>query len=169
MRALLIEFPTRPALNAPENQTTTEIRPFMHLFIGPGFLAWMGVCIVLALVGVFYLEPRVRPFPFSPFFFPLNLTLTFHDWTLQYGKKTMLVHIGICSVIGGLSVSCTQGLGASILTSIRGNNQVRLYCAFLKGTAADYTSQVTFWFFWILFAFVVVTLLVEIKYVSDSA
>lgn len=36
----------------------------------------------------------------------------------------MLVHIGICSVIGGLSVSCTQGLGASILTSIRGNNQV---------------------------------------------
>jgi hypothetical protein len=37
----------------------------------------------------------------------------------------MLVHIGICSVIGGLSVSCTQGLGASILTSIRGNNQVR--------------------------------------------
>ena len=32
--------------------------------------------------------------------------------------------IGICSLIGGISVSCTQGLGACILTSIRGSDQV---------------------------------------------
>ncbi len=31
---------------------------------------------------------------------------------------------GVCSLIGGLSVSCTQGLGACIVTSIRGDNQV---------------------------------------------
>lgn len=30
----------------------------------------------------------------------------------------------MCSLFGGLSVSCTQGLGACIVTSIRGENQV---------------------------------------------
>jgi hypothetical protein len=29
-------------------------------------------------------------------------------------------YIAVCSLIGGISVSCTQGLGASIVTSIQG-------------------------------------------------
>lgn len=37
----------------------------------------------------------------------------------------MLVHISICSLIGGLSVSCLQGLGACIVTSIEGKNQFK--------------------------------------------
>lgn len=36
--------------------------------------------------------------------------------------------ISICSLIGGLSVVCTQGLGSSILTSIRGDNQFKHWC-----------------------------------------
>lgn len=72
----------------------TEIRPFMRLFISPGFLVWASLLILTAVFAVFYLVPR-------------------------YGNTHMLVHIGICSVIGGLSVSCTQGLGASV-SGIRG-------------------------------------------------
>lgn len=37
------------------------------------------------------------------------------------------IDIGICSLIGGISVSCTQALGACILTTIRGENQVSSY------------------------------------------
>jgi hypothetical protein len=77
------------ALNSPEQASVTEIRPFMRLFIAPGFLVWASLLILTAVFAVFYLVPR-------------------------YGKTHMLVHIGICSVIGGLSVSCTQGLGASV-------------------------------------------------------
>jgi hypothetical protein len=50
--------------------------------------------------------------------------------TLLYREMFLLIttiprYITVCSLIGGLSVSCTQGLGSSIVTSIRGDNQVR--------------------------------------------
>jgi hypothetical protein len=57
----------------------------------------------------------------------------------KYGEKSMLWYISVCSLIGGLSVSCTTGLGAgtfhlpyfvtnadlitAIVTSIMGDNQ----------------------------------------------
>lgn len=62
----------------------------------------------------------------------------------------MLVYIGVCSLIGGLSVSCTQGLGSSILTSIRGDNQFK------------------HWFIYFLLAFVVVTLVIEVRRCGPS-
>jgi len=57
-------------------------------------------------------------------------------------------YIGVCSLVGGLSVSCTQGLGACILTSIRGQNQFKN------------------WFIYFLLVFVVVTLLTEVYYLN---
>ena len=36
----------------------------------------------------------------------------------------MVWYILICSMIGGLSVSVTTGLGAAIVTSVKGDNQV---------------------------------------------
>ncbi|KAL7415385.1 magnesium transporter NIPA-domain-containing protein [Mrakia frigida] len=123
--ALCIIGATIIALNSPEQQSVTHIRPFMALFISPGFLVWASLLIIAAVFAIFYLVPR-------------------------YGKTHMLVHIGICSVIGGLSVSCTQGLGASIVTSVQGDNQV------------------TYWFFWFLFVFVIFTLLTEINYLNKA-
>ncbi len=37
----------------------------------------------------------------------------------------MLWYISVCSMIGGISVSVTTGLGAAIVTTARGDNQVR--------------------------------------------
>ena len=39
----------------------------------------------------------------------------------------MIWYILICSMIGGLSVSVTTGLGAAIVTSVKGDNQVRVF------------------------------------------
>lgn len=93
------------ALNGPEEQSVTTIVAFKKLFLGPWFLAFGGACIIAALVIIFFIAPK-------------------------YGKKSMLWYILVCSLIGGLSVSCTQALGACILTSIRGDNQVsvRSFC-----------------------------------------
>ncbi len=96
--ALCILGSTVIALNGPEQHASGQIEEFKKLFIAPGFLAWTGICIATALVLIFFVVPK-------------------------YGKKTMLVHITICSVIGGLSVSVTSGLGSAILLSIRGTNQ----------------------------------------------
>ncbi|KAF9506961.1 hypothetical protein BS47DRAFT_1321551 [Hydnum rufescens UP504] len=114
------------ALNAPQQQSVTTIAEFKHLFLAPGFLVFGGAIILVALVIVFFIAPK-------------------------YGKKNMLWYIIVCSLFGGLSVSCTQGLGACIITSIRGENQFKN------------------WFIYLLMAgigFVAVTLVTEIYFLN---
>ena len=103
------------ALNGPHEQAVGQIREFQKLFLAPGFLAWGSVLIVASLVIIFYFAPR-------------------------YGKKSMLWYISVCSMIGGLSVSVTTGLGAAIVTSAMGDNQFK------------------HWFIYFLLGFVVITL-----------
>lgn len=66
----------------------------------------------------------------------------------KYGNKNMLVYISICSWVGGLSVVSTQGLGAAIIAWIDGKPQYKE------------------WFLWVLFVFVICTLLTEIIYLN---
>jgi hypothetical protein len=71
----------------------------------------------------------------------------------------MIWYLLICSMIGGLSVSVTTGLGSAIVTSFKGDNQVRTHV--LRET--DYQPYVCFtqfkyWFTYFLLGFVVVTL-----------
>ncbi|EJU04478.1 DUF803-domain-containing protein [Dacryopinax primogenitus] len=121
--ALCIVGSTIIALNGPQEQTVSTIPQFMQLFLSPGFLVYGSLAIASALVIIFYCAPR-------------------------WGKKNMLWYIMICSVIGGLSVSCTQGLGAAIVTSVRGNSQLKQ------------------WFFYFLLVFVAMTLLTEIYFLN---
>ncbi|TKY87200.1 hypothetical protein EX895_003877 [Sporisorium graminicola] len=113
------------ALNAPTSHVGGKIVEFQKLFLAPGFLTWAGVCIVASLVLIFVFAPK-------------------------YGKQNMMIYITVCSLIGGLSVSVTSGLGSAILLSIRGQNQFK------------------HWFIYFLLGFVVVTLLVEINYLNKA-
>lgn len=56
------------ALNGPESQTKATIREFEKLFLGPGFLAFGSIVIVVSLGLIFWAGPR-------------------------YGKKNMLVYV----------------------------------------------------------------------------
>ncbi|KAI0640083.1 DUF803-domain-containing protein [Trametes polyzona] len=111
------------ALNGPEEQSVSTIEGFKHLFLAPWFLAYGGVVLAVAAVLAFWAAPK-------------------------WGKQSMMPYLGVCSLIGGLSVSCTQGLGASIVTSIRGDNQFKN------------------WFIYFLLVFVIATLLTEIYYLN---
>lgn len=68
----------------------------------------------------------------------------------RWGNRNMLVYISICSWIGGLSVVSTQGLGAAIIAWIGGDPQYK------------------HWFLWVLFVFVIGTLLTEIIFLNVS-
>ncbi|KAM0265166.1 hypothetical protein ACHAQJ_000319 [Trichoderma viride] len=68
----------------------------------------------------------------------------------KYGKSNMLVYISICSWIGGLSVVSTQGLGAAIIAWASGEPQYKE------------------WFLWVLFVFVIGTLLTEIIFLNKA-
>lgn len=113
------------ALNGPQEQTTSTIPEFQKLFLSPGFLVYGSLAILTSLGLIFFVAPK-------------------------YGKTNMLVYISICSMIGGLSVATTQGLGSAILTSIRGDNQFK------------------HWFIYFLLGFVIITLLTEINYLNKA-
>ena len=40
-------------------------------------------------------------------------------------RQSMLWYIMVCSMIGGISVSVTTGLGSAIVTTAMGDNQIR--------------------------------------------
>ncbi|KII92725.1 hypothetical protein PLICRDRAFT_37525 [Plicaturopsis crispa FD-325 SS-3] len=111
------------ALNGPQEQTVGQITDFQKLFLSPGFLVYAGVLIAVSLSIVFYFGPK-------------------------YGKKSMLWYIMVCSMIGGISVSVTTGLGAAIVTTASGDNQFK------------------HWFIYFLIGFVAVTLITEVYYLN---
>lgn len=112
-------------MNAPEESSAATIQEMQHFVIAPGFLSYAGAIIVGCAFIALWVAPR-------------------------YGKKSMLVYIAICSLIGGLSVVATQGLGAAIVTQIGG------------------TKQYNQWFLYVLFVFVIATLLTEIIYLNKA-
>lgn len=111
------------ALNAPEQSSVSDIQEMKSYVIAPGFLSYAGVIIVGCIVTAVWLGPK-------------------------YGKKSMFVYISICSLIGGLSVVATQGLGSAILAQINGE------------------AQFNQWFMYVLLVFVIATLLTEIIYLN---
>jgi hypothetical protein len=111
------------ALNGPQEASVGEIQKFKALFLFPGFLAYISVLITASLAIIFYFGPK-------------------------YGKKSMLWYIAVCSMIGGISVSVTTGLGAAIVQTAMGNNQFK------------------YPFIYFLLIFVVVTLLTEVYYLN---
>jgi drug/metabolite transporter (DMT)-like permease len=112
-------------INAPEQSAVSDIQDMKKLVISPGFLSYAGVVIVGCAVVAFWLGPK-------------------------YGKKTMMVYLSICSLIGGLSVVATQGLGAAIVAQAGGKSQFKE------------------WFLYVLLVFVVTTLVTEIIYLNKA-
>lgn len=113
-------------LHAPEQTAVKTIQEFKHFMIQPIFLTWMVLIIAASLVLILKAGPR-------------------------WGKEHMMVYIGVCSLIGSLSVVSTQGLGAAIIHNISTGE-----------------SQFDNWFIYFVIVFMVVTLLTEINYLNKA-
>jgi hypothetical protein len=94
-------------------------------FITPGFLTYTGVMIVACLILAIWVAPR-------------------------YGKKSMMVYLSICSLIGGPNVVSLQGVGTAVVTQISGK------------------PQFNGWFIYVLIVFLIGTLVTEIIYLNVS-
>ncbi|PKY43825.1 DUF803-domain-containing protein [Rhizophagus irregularis] len=112
-------------LHAPNQHIASDIEEFKKMFFAPVFLTYAIVSILGSLLIIWKVAPK-------------------------YGTKYMQVYIGICSLIGSLSVVTTQGLGTAIVKTIQGDNQF------------------THWFLYVLIAFVVITLLTEVNYLNKA-
>lgn len=113
-------------MNAPSQSSAATIQEMKHFVIAPGFLTYTG----LVIIGCTFLALWAGP---------------------RYGKKSMLVYLSICSLIGGLSVVATQGLGAAVVAQAGGK------------------AQFNQWFLYVLLVFVVATLVTEIIYLNVSS
>lgn len=110
-------------INAPEQSSVSTIQDMKGFILSPGFLSYAGVIIIGCISIIVWVAPK-------------------------YGHQSMLVYISVCSLIGGLSVVATQGLGAAVVTQISG------------------VPQFNQWFLYVLFVFIVITLVVEIIYLN---
>ena len=113
-------------MNAPSESSAATIQEMQWFVIAPGFLSYAGAIILACIFIALWVGPR-------------------------YGKKSMLVYLSICSLIGGLSVVATQGLGAAVVAQAGG------------------TPQFNQWFLYVLFVFVITTLVTEIIYLNVSS
>lgn len=112
-------------MNAPSQSSVADIQEMKHFVIAPGFLTYAGVIIVTCIFIAVWVAPR-------------------------YGKKSMMVYLSICSLIGGLSVVATQGLGSAVVAQANGEPQFNQ------------------WFLYFLFVFVITTLVTEIIFLNVS-
>ncbi|KAF9576029.1 hypothetical protein EC968_000589 [Mortierella alpina] len=113
-------------LHAPEQTSVKTIQEFAHFMKQPLFLVWMFIIILLSLWLIIKAGPR-------------------------WGKDHMMVYIGVCSLIGSLSVVSTQALGAAIVHNISTGE-----------------PQFNTWFTYFVIVFMVVTLLTEINYLNKA-
>ncbi|CAG8461090.1 6433_t:CDS:2 [Diversispora eburnea] len=114
-------------------------------------LCVMGATIIVMHAPAQQTAPTIQEFK-NLFFAPATSIIIIWKIAPKWGSKNLFVYIGVCSLIGSLSVVTTQGIGTAIVTTITkpGENQFKE------------------WFFYVLSAFVIVTLLTEINYLNKA-
>lgn len=89
-------------LHAPGERSLESVDEIWGLAIQPAFLLYTASVIAVALVLILYCAPR-------------------------YGQTNILVYIGICSVIGSLTVMSVKAIGIAIKLTLEGANQFNYF------------------------------------------
>ncbi|KAK0544657.1 hypothetical protein OC845_005476 [Tilletia horrida] len=85
-------------MNAPEDKEIKTVDEILNYAIQPAFLAYCLFVFVFAI----YMISRVVP---------------------RYGKRTPVIYISICSLVGSISVMSVKGFGVALKLTMDGNNQ----------------------------------------------
>ncbi|XP_022932550.1 probable magnesium transporter NIPA6 [Cucurbita pepo subsp. pepo] len=90
---------TMIVLHAPGERTPSSVDEIWELAIQPTFLLYTASVIAIVLFLVLYCEPR-------------------------YGQTNILIYVGICSIIGSLTVMSIKAIGIAIKLTLEGWSQV---------------------------------------------
>ncbi|XP_078442020.1 putative magnesium transporter NIPA3 [Wolffia australiana] len=85
-------------MHAPEERTISSVMEIWIMATQTDFLLYVASVVVLVLVLVFHCVPR-------------------------FGQSNVLVYVGICSLMGSLSVMSVKALGISLKLTFEGSNQ----------------------------------------------
>ncbi|KAJ4966295.1 hypothetical protein NE237_018144 [Protea cynaroides] len=89
-------------LHAPDERTLTSVEEIWDLAIQPAFLLYTASAIAVVLLLMLHCGPR-------------------------YGQTNMMVYIGICSIVGSLTVMSIKAIGIAIKLTLEGNNQATYF------------------------------------------
>ncbi|KAJ6803370.1 putative magnesium transporter NIPA6 [Iris pallida] len=95
---LCIVGSTMVVLHAPEEKTPTSVDQIWNLAIQPAFLLYAASAAAISLVLMLHCSPR-------------------------YGNTNIMVYLGICSLIGSLTVMSIKAIGIAIKLTLEGINQ----------------------------------------------
>ncbi|KAH9619742.1 hypothetical protein KSS87_002106 [Heliosperma pusillum] len=95
---------TTIVLHAPRERMIESVRQVWQLATQPGFLVYAALVLVTVLVLIFYYVPR-------------------------YGHSHMIVYIGVCSLMGSITVMSVKAVGIALKLSFQGHNQFKYFQA----------------------------------------
>ncbi|XP_037421740.1 probable magnesium transporter NIPA4 [Triticum urartu] len=87
------------ALHAPQERDIDSVREVWDLATEPAFLSYATIVVVAALVLIYFVVP-------------------------QHGQTNIMVYIGVCSLLGSLTVMSVKALGIALKLTFSGVNQL---------------------------------------------
>ncbi|XP_021290421.1 probable magnesium transporter NIPA2 isoform X1 [Herrania umbratica] len=100
--ALCVVGSTTIVLHAPQERNIESVKEVWQLATEPGFLAYTLLILILVAVLIFRYVPR-------------------------YGQTHLIVYVGICSLMGSLTVMGVKAVGIALKLSFSGMNQFKYY------------------------------------------
>ncbi|XWS09203.1 hypothetical protein CRYUN_Cryun40dG0065700 [Craigia yunnanensis] len=100
--ALCVVGSTTIVLHAPQEKNIESVKEVWHLATEPGFLVYTCLIVIVVAVLIFRYVPR-------------------------YGQTHMIVYVGICSLMGSLTVMGVKALGIGLKLTFEGMNQFKYY------------------------------------------
>ncbi|KAK8987919.1 hypothetical protein V6N11_065524 [Hibiscus sabdariffa] len=100
--ALCVVGSTTIVLHAPKERNIESVKQVWQLATEPGFIVYFWVVLVVVAVIIFRYVPR-------------------------YGQTHLIVYIGICSLMGSLTVMGVKAIGIALKLSFGGMNQFKYY------------------------------------------
>ncbi|XP_057420373.1 probable magnesium transporter NIPA6 isoform X2 [Lotus japonicus] len=98
-------------LHAPEEMSLSSVQEIWELAVQPAFLSYTAAAIAVTLALVLYIAPR-------------------------FGQTNILVYVGICSVIGSLTVMSVKAIGIAMKLTLEGANQFFYFQTWIFSTVA---------------------------------
>ncbi|KAL6619194.1 hypothetical protein ACP70R_034333 [Stipagrostis hirtigluma subsp. patula] len=98
-------------LHAPEEETPSSVAQIWHLATQPAFLCYAASALAVSLILMLHCAPR-------------------------YGQTNIVVYVGICSVIGSLTVMSIKAVGIAIKLTVEGVNQAGYFQTWLFVTVS---------------------------------
>ncbi|TQE01643.1 hypothetical protein C1H46_012707 [Malus baccata] len=108
---LCIVGSTEIVLHSPEERSLSSVQEIWELAIQPAFLLYTASVVAVTLVLMLYCAPR-------------------------HGQTNILIYIGICSIIGSLTVMSVKAIGIAIKLTFEGTNQLKYFQTWIFGTVA---------------------------------